>query len=167
MYINDTHIGFFIGAAILGLFVGQLIEWISKRLPENKKIISRDIFRTLKIQFKPNYILMLLTSAIYVGLIYFIGIQKSLIGNLELIEYLLLVPMLLSAFIIDYKSKIIPNRLNLTMFEVGIVIAFLYGLSDVAITINMALGMLAGGGIFLLITLIGRGNIWKRSNGIW
>ena len=31
MYINDTHIGFFIGAAILGLFVGQLIEWISKR----------------------------------------------------------------------------------------------------------------------------------------
>ena len=116
MYINDTHIGFFIGAAILGLFVGQLIEWISKRLPENKKIISRDIFRTLKIQFKPNYILMLLTSAIYVGLIYFIGIQKSLIGNLELIGYLLLVPMLLSAFIIDYKSKIIPNRLNLTMF---------------------------------------------------
>ena len=155
MYINDTHIGFFIGAAILGLFVGQLIEWISKRLPENKKIISRDIFRTLKIQFKPNYILMLLTSAIYVGLIYFIGIQKSLIGNLELIEYLLLVPMLLSAFIIDYKSKIIPNRLNLTMFEVGIVIAFLYGLSDVAITINMVLGMLVGAGIFLAITLIG------------
>ena len=33
--------------------------------------------------------------------------------------------------------------------------AFLYGLSDVAITINMLLGMLAGGGIFLLITVIG------------
>ena len=33
--------------------------------------------------------------------------------------------------------------------------AFLYGLSDVAITINMILGMLAGGGIFLLITLVG------------
>ena len=35
------------------------------------------------------------------------------------------------------------------------VFAFLYGLSDVAITINMLLGMLAGGGIFLLITVIG------------
>ena len=32
---------------------------------------------------------------------------------------------------------------------------FLYGLSDVAISINMLLGMLAGGGIFLLITLLG------------
>ena len=165
MYINDTHIGFFIGAAILGLFVGQLIEWISKRLPENKKIISRDIFRTLKIQFKPNYILMLLTSAIYVGLIYFIGIQKSLIGNLELIEYLLLVPMLLSAFIIDYKSKIIPNRLNLTMFEVGIVIAFLYGFSNVAITIDLLFGMILGGGIFLIIALISRLIYGKEAMG--
>lgn len=63
--------------------------------------------------------------------------------------------MLLSVFVIDYKSQIIPNRLNLTIFEIGIVFAFLYGLSDVAITINMLLGMLAGGGIFLLITVIG------------
>ena len=63
--------------------------------------------------------------------------------------------MLLSVFVIDYKSQIIPNRLNLTIFEIGMVFAFLYGLSDVAITINMLLGMLAGGGIFLLITVIG------------
>lgn len=68
---------------------------------------------------------------------------------------MILTPMLLSVFVIDYKSQIIPNRLNLTIFEIGIVFAFLYGLSDVAITINMLLGMLAGGGIFLLITVIG------------
>ena len=43
MYINDTHIGFFIGAAILGLFVGQLIEWISKRLPEQENNFKRHI----------------------------------------------------------------------------------------------------------------------------
>mgnify|MGYP000540320703 FL=1 len=73
-----------------------------------------------------------------------------------MIEYLLLVPMLLSAFIIDYKSKIIPNRLNLTMFEVGIVIAFLYGFSNVAITIDLLFGMILGGGIFLIIALISR-----------
>ena len=63
--------------------------------------------------------------------------------------------MLLSVFVIDYKLQIIPNRLNLSLFEIGIIFAFLYGLSDVAITINMLLGMLAGGGIFLLITLVG------------
>ena len=68
---------------------------------------------------------------------------------------MILTPMLLSAFVIDYKLQIIPNRLNLTIFEIGIIFAFLYGLSNVAITINMLLGMLAGGGIFLLITLLG------------
>ena len=105
--------------------------------------------------FKPNYILMLITAVIYVSLLYVFGIQNTLIANLDLIKFLILTPMLLSAFIIDYRLQIIPNRLNLTIFEIGIIFAFLYGLSNVAITINMLLGMLAGGGIFLLITLLG------------
>ena len=41
------------------------------------------------------------------------------------------------------------------MFEIGLIIAFLYGMSNVAITVDMLLGMLVGGGIFLAITLIG------------
>lgn len=44
------------------------------------------------------------------------------------IKYLILTPML-SAFVIDYRQQIIPNRLNLTMFEIGLIIAFLYGMS--------------------------------------
>lgn len=156
MYINDTNIGFYILAAIIGLVVGQFIDWMNKRLPDNKKVFSLDIFREYKIQFRPNYILMLITSVMYVGLVYNLGIQDNFIGNLNLIKYALLVPMILSAFVIDYKLQIIPNRLNLTMFEIGIIIAFLYGFSNVAITIDLLLGMLVGGGIFLAITLIGR-----------
>lgn len=155
MYINDTHIGFFIGIFILGLLVGQFVDWMNKRLPEYKKVFSKEIFQEYKINFKPNYILMLITAILYCAILYRYGVQKTLIENLNLIKYLILTPMLLSAFVIDYKLQIIPNRLNLTMFEVGLVIAFLYGLSDVAITINMVLGMLVGAGIFLAITLIG------------
>lgn len=166
MYINDTHIGFYIAFAILGLLMGQVADWVAKRLPENKKIISKDIIRAFKIQFKPNYILMLITSAIYVGLVYLFGIQNYFIGNLELIKYILLVPMLLSAFIIDCKYKVIPNRLNLTMFEVGIVIAFLYGFSNVAITIDLLFGMLIGGSVFLFISLIGKLIYGKESMGL-
>ena len=166
MYINDTHIGFYILVAIVGLAVGQFSDWVNKRLIENKKILSKDIFRELKVRFRPNYILMLTTSAIYVGLVYNFGIQKSLIGNLNLIKYLLLVPMLLSAFVIDYKSQIIPNRLNLTIFEVGIIIAFLYGFSNAAITIDLLFGMIAGGGTFLIIALIGKMIYGKEAMGI-
>ena len=155
MYINDVHIAYYLVAAILGLIVGELVNWANKRLPEYKKVISKDIITEYKIHLKPNYILMLLTAVIYVSLIYVYGIQDTLIANFDLIKFIILTPMLLSAFVIDYRLQIIPNRLNLTIFEIGIIFAFLYGLSDVAITINMLLGMLAGGGIFLLITLLG------------
>ena len=154
MYINDTNIVFYLLAAIVGLGIGQLVDWMNERLIENKKIFSRDIFRKYKIEFKPNYILMLMTATIYVCLVYQFGIQDTFIANLNLIKYVILTPMLLSVFIIDYKKQIIPNRLNLTMFEVGIVIAFLYGISNTAITIDMLLGMVAGIAIFLVISLI-------------
>ena len=155
MYINETHIIYYVVAAILGLFVGMFVDWMNKRLPEYTKVFSKEFFNEYMRKFRPNYIIMLAVSAIYVGLIYVYGIKSTFIANLDLIKYLILTPMLISAFVIDYKLQIIPNRLNLTMFEIGLVIAFLYGLSDVAITINMALGMLVGGGIFLAITVIG------------
>lgn len=155
MYFNDVHIVYYVVAAIVGLFVGQIVDWANKRLPEYKKVFSKDIITEYKMNFKPNYILMILTSIIYMTLVYVYGIQETLIANLDLIKFIIITPMLLSAFVIDYKLQIIPNRLNLAIFEVGIIFAFLYGLSNVAITINMLLGMLAGGGIFLLITLVG------------
>ena len=155
MYFNDVHILYYVIAAIAGLLVGQIVDWANKRLPEYKKVLSRDIITEYKMEFKPNYILMILTSIIYITLIYVYGIQETLIANLDLIKFIIITPMLLSAFIIDYKLQIIPNRLNLAIFEIGIIFTFLYGLSNVAITINMLLGMVAGGGIFLLITLIG------------
>ena len=155
MYFNDVHIVYYVVAAIVGLFVGQIVDWANKRLPEYKKVFSKDIITEYKMNFKPNYILMILTSIIYITLIYVYGIKETLIANLDLIKFIIITPMLLSAFVIDYKLQIIPNRLNLAIFEVGIIFAFLYGLSNVAITINMLLGMLAGGGIFLLITLVG------------
>ena len=166
MYINDTHIGFYIVAAIVGLLVGQFSDWMNKRLPENKKVFSLDIFRAHRVQFRPNYIIMFFTSAIYVGLLYNFGIQNTLIGNFNLIEYVILTPMLISAFVIDYKHKIIPDRLNLTIFEVGIIFAFLYGFSNVAITIDLLFGMLAGGAIFAIIALIGGMIYGKEAMGL-
>ena len=74
--------------------------------------------------------------------------------------------MLIAVFAIDYKLQIIPNRLNLTMFEIGIIFTFIYGFSDVAISINMLLGMFAGAGIFLLITLLGGLVYGKEAMGL-
>lgn len=156
MYFNNVHILVYVAIAISGFFIGKFVNWCNYRLPEYKKVFSKDIFKAKELEgYKQNLLLSLITMLIYIILLYVLGIQKTFFGNLQLIKYLILTPMLLSAFIIDYRLQIIPNRLNLTMFEIGIILMFLAGIFNANIAIDMFLGMLAGAGIFLLITLVG------------
>lgn len=154
MYINDVHILYYIVAGVLGFFVGWFINWCNKRMPEEKKVISKDLFKKEK-RVVPNYPVMIVMAIAYMVLLYFCGINKGFYNNLNLIKFGLLIPMLISAFVIDYKFQIIPNRLNLTMFEIGLVFAFIYGIVNVNIAVDMLFGMLTGAGIFLFITLLG------------
>lgn len=166
MYFNDINLGFYILIAVAGLFIGELVNLMNKRLPVYEKIFTKNSFKEHFKEFNPNYILMIINAALYVAILYKFGVKETFIENLDLIKYLILVPMLLSTFVIDYKLQIIPNRLSLTMFEVGIVFTFFYGLSNVAISINMLLGMLVGGGIFLAITLLGALVYGKEAMGL-
>ena len=166
MYFNNVNIGYYIIVAILGIFVGELVNWMNKRLPEEKSIFSKGAIKQYIKEFSPNYFLIMLTPIIYVAILYKFGIHKTFIENLDLIKYLILTPMLLSVFVIDYNLQIIPNRLNLTIFEIGLVFTFIYGLSNIAISINMLLGMLTGGGIFLAITLLGGLIYGKEAMGL-
>lgn len=153
MYIQDTHILIYVIIGFIGLIVGQFIDWCNKRMPDYKKVLSKDFFKEYLKNFKPNYILMVTTSIIFLGLLYFYGV------SITLFKYLTLAPMLLIAFCIDYKLQIIPNRLTLTMFETGLAFTFAEVISNTSLgmntLINNLLGMLVGGGIFLLITVIG------------
>lgn len=153
MYINDIHILIYVFAGIAGIFVGQFIDWCNKRLPEYKKVLSKEFFTEYMKHFKPNYLLIVITAISYLALLYIFGI------SLDLFKYMALVPMLISAFCIDLKLQIIPNRLNLTIFETGLIFTFLNAIINTNLGIttftNSILGMLVGGGIFLLITVIG------------
>lgn len=156
MYFNNVHILWYVAIAVAGFFIGRLVCWCNYRLPKYKAVFSRDIFdRDKKKDYKPKLLLSLITMLIYLVLLYVLGIQKTFLGNLPLIKYLILTPMLLSAFVIDYKLQIIPNRLNMTMFEIGIILMFLAGIFNANIAIDMFLGILAGVGIFFVITLAG------------
>lgn len=153
MYINDTHILIYLIVGIIGLIIGGLIDWCNKRMPEYEKVFSKEIFTKYFKHFKPNYLLMVITAVMYIAVLYTFGV------SIELFKYLVLIPMLLSAFCIDLKLQIIPNRLNLSIFEAGLAFTFITAIADTTTGLttltNSLLGMLAGGGIFLLITLIG------------
>lgn len=149
MYINDIHIlcYFFIG--LLGLAVGQVMNWANVRLENHEKVFCKEFFTTYLPHMKVNFFLIFPIAIIYIVLLFLYGFQ------MKLLEYVILTPLIISALVIDYREQIIPNRLTLTIFEIGIVFTFIYGLSDISVFLDRVLGMLAGGGIFLFITLVG------------
>ena len=149
MYINNINILHYLLIGIIGLFVGQFVDWCTIRLPEYKKIFTREFFSIYLKSSKPKYIYMIITSILYILTLYLFGFR------VKTIAYIFLIPMLLCAFIIDYRLKIIPNRLNLTIFEVGLIYTFVEGLANINVAIDMLLGMCVGAGSFLIITLIG------------
>lgn len=155
MYINDINIMFYVLVGIIGLFVGQFIDWCNNRLPEYKKVFSKEFFTIYLKNMKPKYFLVVCTAILYIALLYFVGWQENILYKIELIKYMLLIPMLISAFMIDYKLQIIPNRLNLTIFEIGLITTFIEGIYSPDLAISNLIGGLVGAGIFLAITLIG------------
>lgn len=155
MYFNDIHILIYVLFAIVGGVIGQFIDYCNRCFLKEQKIFSKESYSKYKRVMIPNYLLILIISIGYILLLYKFGIHKTLSGNLDLIKYIILLPMLTCAFVVDLKEQIIPNRLNLLIFEIGLVILFLHGFTNINISLNMLLGMIAGGGIFLLITLLG------------
>lgn len=160
VYINDIHILFYVLFAFIGGFIGQVIDYLNIVFLNERKVISKESFKKYKETFKVNYKLIVVNSCLYVALLYKFGM------NLDFLRFAILTPMLISAFIVDYKIQIIPNRLNFTMFEVGIIFAFIFGIQNLNLAKDMFLGMIAGGGIFLLITLIGGIIAGKEAMGL-
>lgn len=149
MYINNIHILYYFFIGLLGLGIGQIMNWANIRLENHEKVFCKEFFKVYLPHMKVNFGLMFSISIIYIILLYLVGFK------LKLLEYLILTPLLISAFVIDYRKQIIPNRLTLTIFEIGLIFTFVSGLTSIETFANRLLGMVAGGGIFLLITLIG------------
>ena len=154
MYFNDVHILIYVAISVIGFFVGKLVDWCNYKFLKDKPINIKELFNKEEM-YKSSLIIPVINAIIFVVLLYIYGIGKTILDNIQLIKYLVLTPMILSAFVIDYKEQIIPNRLNLTIFEIGIVFLFIVGIFNINIAIDMLLGMLVGGGIFLIITVLG------------
>lgn len=160
VYINDVHILFYVLIAFIGGAIGQLIDYANVAFLNERKITSKEAYKEYEKVGKINYILIIINAVLYIAFLYTFGI------SLNLLKFCLLAPMLISAFIVDYKIQIIPNRLNLTMFEIGLIFVFMFGIQNLNLAKDMLLGMIVGGGIFLFITLIGGLIAGKEAMGL-
>lgn len=145
---------------MVGIIIGQLIDFCNIRFAQEQKIFTKESFKKYIKDFKINYLLCFINAFLYVVLFY-----KYKLG-FEFFKFSFIGSALINAFVIDYYLQIIPNRLNLTIFEVGLIFAFIAGIQNIYITFDMLLGMITGGGIFLLITLLGGIIAGKEAMGL-
>ncbi|MBO5348602.1 MAG: prepilin peptidase [Clostridia bacterium] len=150
MYINDVNIIVYVIAAILGAVAGQFSDLLNFLLPKHKQLLSIKNIKEYIKNTRPKYLLMVIHILIYIGILYRYGIN-----DVNTIKYMVLTPLIISAFYIDYKMQIIPNRLTLTIFEIGLIFTFIHGISNLNIAVSMFQGLLAGCLIFLVITVLG------------
>jgi len=146
--------------AVVGFVLGQFMDWCNIRFSSEKKIFSKEFFTEHLKELKINYPICIINSLIFVGLFYRYGI------SLEFFKYSFLGTCLITAFVVDFYLEIIPNKLNLTIFLGGLIFAIIGQIWHLSSIIDMILGMLAGGGIFLIITLIGGLIAGKEAMGL-
>ena len=86
MYFNNIHIMVYVLIAAIGCIIGKFMAWCNLRLPEDKKIFSKEYFSENKAgNIKGSYIMMTLVAIIYVFLLYKFGIKENFVKNLDLI----------------------------------------------------------------------------------
>lgn len=166
MYFNNLHILWFVLIACIGLVVGKFVSYADEKFVKEEKLFTKSFFKEVIKNYDFNYIIMLSVAGIYVFLLYRFGFKDDFFKNLDLLKYLILSPMLVSAFFVDCKHRIIPNRLNMTIFEVGIILTVVYGYNNINVAKDMLLGMVVGAGIFLIITVLGGLIAGKEAMGL-
>lgn len=166
MYFNNLHILWYVLIAGIGLIIGKFISYADERMVKEEKIFTKSFFKDIIKNYDFNYLIMLSIASMYVFLLYKFGFKNDFFKMLDLFKYLILSPMLISAFFIDSKHRIIPNRLNMTIFEIGIILTVVYGYNNINVAKDMLFGMITGAGIFIIITLLGGLIAGKEAMGL-
>ena len=123
---------------------------------------------------KRNIVKFSVLSIIYIVLfllITYLGDKKLDISDfkryLQVLEKLIVLPILVAIFIIDTKKRIIPNRVLLTLFEIIAGFTLMIGImTDNTYMIDRIYGLIAGLLIFGLMAIMGKMFIGKDAMGI-
>ena len=88
--VNNVHILVYVLFGFVALFVGKLVAWMNTRLPEGKKIFSKEFFTENKNGLEKNYICMIIMVILYLLLLRKFGIGNTFMQNIDLIKFLIL-----------------------------------------------------------------------------
>lgn len=129
--------------ALFGVVITPFMAGLVDLFCEEKKVTLKNIYAHRK--FVPT--MALITPILLLALFgrYELSLQFFIYSFLTII-------LVMDAFA-DIKAQIIPNGLNFVGFLVGIVCIYFTTINDSMAGLDLILGMLAGGGIFMAIAV--------------
>lgn len=149
MYINYLHIKYYLIIFLLGLIVGQFVKICVTASEYDENIFTKNFFyKYIKMQ-DLSLTLMLITGISYLILLYNIGIK------LELLKYMLVLPVILALIWIDYKKQDVAKRTVFFLIQIGMVFSIIEGMNDFSSLKNKLIGMGIAFIIFIIINVIG------------
>lgn len=155
--INGINVYYYIIQIVLGIIAGTFSAIAVIRYKDEKKVFCKETLDLIKRDGIPNlYTIILVNIGIYLVLLYFIGISTTFLGNLNLIKYMLITPLLIVTFVVDVKLREIPNRVTLFLFELALINILILAFSNVNISLDAIYGALFGAGVFIFLNIFGK-----------
>ena len=148
----------YIVATLLAILLGQVVAHLINRLPEiiEDNDAIKKFIPTLKMGFKWDFKYTIVLLVLFNLVAFFVGnVYMSYI-------YMVLISMLIVALVIDFKMQLIPDTVQVVIAILGI-ITILFNPSS---WLNHLIGMVVGGGIFLLIALFSKLVFRKEGMGM-
>ena len=165
--INGTNVYYYIIQIILGIIAGLFSALGVIRYKDEKKMFSKETYRDIRLEGIPNlYTIILSNIVIYLALLYFIGISPTFVANINLIKYMLITPLLIITFVVDFRIREIPNRVTLFLFQLALLNILILGFLNVNLALDSIYGGLIGGGIFIALTVVGKLVYRKEAMGM-
>ena len=98
-------------AVILAFLFGQVAGHLNKKLPPvvAEEITYKEFFKSLKSDFKLDYIFSLVYIVIFVALVYITGF------SITTVLYFITIFALSLAFTIDFKYQLIPDEVDIVI----------------------------------------------------
>lgn len=145
-------------ATIIAIIFGQLAGFFNKKLPPvvSEEITYKEFYKTLKYDFKIDYIFSIVFITLYNLLIYFYGF------SLVVILYFITIFALSIAFSIDFKYQLIPDEVSILIAICGVV-NIIFNLPN---WWNNILGAVIGAAIFYSLNLIALIILKKEGMGL-
>lgn len=149
-----TYVATVLGGIISGIYITLGID----NYKDEKGVFRKAALRNIDKKMDRILLYSAISIFIYIGFFYTEGVgikNLTYVEGLKLLEKMILTPLLIITFMVDYRHRIIANRVTMLLFQLGVFFLMLHTI-DLGSTVNNTVYLKEGVmGLLLATTIFG------------